>query len=57
MSYFQSGARTWHEGAIMRVLTSLVKEPCFGTLRTKEQLGYIVSTQYDPRSAVAGITI
>lgn len=41
----------------MRVVARLLKEPTFSTLRTKEQLGYIVSAVYDNRTHVCGLSI
>jgi secreted Zn-dependent insulinase-like peptidase len=40
--YFQlGGLRSVREEAILSLLAHLLKEPCFNTLRTKEQLGCV----------------
>ena len=58
--YFQgSGNNVAHcpwnkELAIARVLNSLLDEPCFDTLRTKEQLGYTVECSYKFTAGVVG---
>ena len=47
--------------ATLRLLTQLLKEPCFSQLRTREQLGYIVFSGLHrfggPGSCVEGITV
>jgi insulysin len=41
----------------MEVLMALVKEPCYTTLRTQQQLGYIVSSMPSSSFKVIGATI
>ncbi|KAL9181418.1 hypothetical protein ACHAXT_010223 [Thalassiosira profunda] len=42
-----SSGESLQQSAAIRLLCKLVKEPCFNELRTKQQLGYIVSSYYD----------
>ncbi|CAG9319174.1 unnamed protein product [Blepharisma stoltei] len=44
VSLWQLDAETLKSQAILSVLDTFIKEPCYDTLRTKEQLGYIVSS-------------
>ena len=39
---------------VTKVLEALLEEPCFDTLRTKEQLGYSVDCSYRLTSGVCG---
>ena len=41
-NYYQVGKRTHRESACLSLLASILDEPCFDQLRTKQQLGYIV---------------
>ena len=41
--------------AAIRVICQILKEPLFNQLRTKEQLGYIVSSGYDLKFCVDGL--
>jgi len=43
IAYFQVGPRSAKLAAILLVISRFMSEPVFTTLRTKEQLGYIVS--------------
>lgn len=43
ITYFQVGLRSAKLAAVLLVISRLMSEPIFTTLRTKEQLGYIVS--------------
>ena len=57
--YFQGGSSInstpWcKEAAITKVLEALLEEPCFDTLRTKEQLGYSVSCSYRLTCGICG---
>ena len=42
-----SSEESMHRSAAIRLLCSIIKEPFFNELRTKQQLGYIVSSYYD----------
>jgi len=50
LSYFQLGEFTYENYAIMSCLVSLLNEPFFSQLRSKEQLGYIVAARFDGRN-------
>lgn len=41
--YLQCFQQTFENNALLELFCHLVEEPCFDQLRTKEQLGYIVS--------------
>ena len=41
--------------AAIRVICQILKEPLFNQLRTKEQLGYIVSSGYDLKFCVDAV--
>ena len=43
----QAGALGEEAQACLRVLASVIKEPCFRELRTKQQVGYSVSASHD----------
>ena len=42
-----SSEESLEQSAAIRLLCKMIKEPCFNELRTKQQLGYIVSSYYD----------
>lgn len=42
--YFQCFQQTLENNALLELFCHFVDEPCFDQLRTKEQLGYIVSS-------------
>jgi secreted Zn-dependent insulinase-like peptidase len=42
-----SSKETLERSACVRLISKIIREPCFNELRTKQQLGYIVSTFYD----------
>ena len=50
LSYFQLGEFTYENYAIMSCLISLINEPLFSQLRSREQLGYIVAARFDGRN-------
>ena len=37
--YYQCGIESTHCNMVLELLTQIIKQPCFDTLRTKEQLG------------------
>jgi insulysin len=43
VSYYQLSKEVLRRRLLMNILANYLKEPCFNTLRTTEQLGYIVS--------------
>lgn len=51
-AFYQFGEFSFELYAVVRVIFDLIKEPCFSTLRTKEQLGYIVQTVPNKMSRV-----
>jgi len=42
-----SSKETLERSACVRLISKIIREPCFNELRTKQQLGYIVSSFYD----------
>ncbi|XP_048268577.1 insulin-degrading enzyme isoform X2 [Bombus affinis] len=40
--YYQTGLQSTESNMLLELLAQILSEPCFTTLRTKEQLGYIV---------------
>ena len=42
-----SSDESLQQTAAVRLISKMIKEPCFNELRTKQQLGYIVSSYYD----------
>jgi len=55
--YFQGGEKTYAKSALFQVLVELIREPAFNTLRTQEQLGYIVKVTYSSSAKVIGLNI
>lgn len=37
--YYQTEMQTTHENMLLELFCQIISEPCFNTLRTKEQLG------------------
>lgn len=37
--YYQTDMQTTHENMLLELFCQIISEPCFNTLRTKEQLG------------------
>lgn len=46
LALFQDGEYSYEKSATLRILFGLLAEPCFNQLRTQQQLGYIVHSQY-----------
>lgn len=57
--YFQfgSGVQNPKERAIVDLIDQLTHEPCYDTLRTKEQLGYVVASGHRYTHGVVGFDI
>lgn len=43
-AYYQIGMQSFRNNAILELFNQIVREPCFNTLRTKEQLGMTPSS-------------
>ncbi|GBP39355.1 Nardilysin [Eumeta japonica] len=56
-NYYQCGVTTPQEDAVLQVLLTLMEEPVFDQLRTKEQLGYSVFTMVRDTFGVLGYSI
>ncbi|XP_058053291.1 nardilysin-like isoform X2 [Anopheles bellator] len=56
-SFYQAGPVTPFLNACLELLISLLEEPLFDILRTKEQLGYDVSTSLRDNSGILGFSI
>ena len=52
--YFQCGQENARNNAILQLFCQTISESAFNTLRTKEQLGYIVSSSEEGFSGVHG---
>lgn len=37
--YYQTDMQTTHDNMLLELFCQIISEPCFNTLRTKEQLG------------------
>jgi len=57
MVYLQVGLQEMAMNAMCELFASMFQEPCFDTLRTKEQLGYIVGGGIMRSTAVQGIKV
>jgi len=57
LSLWQLGPETPSCLAALLVIDSLLKEPCFSTLRTKKQLGYIVFSGARNRRGLVGFSV
>jgi insulysin len=55
--YLQCFQQTLENNALLELLSHLVDEPCFDQLRTKEQLGYIVSSSARRSRGVQGFRV
>ena len=55
MRALQLGLCSHREDAILALLSQILKEPFFDTLRTKEQLGYVVWSGMSVMDRVSGI--
>eukprot|EP00050_Salpingoeca_kvevrii_P019004 m.81166 g.81166 ORF g.81166 m.81166 type:complete len:308 (+) comp8219_c0_seq1:2092-3015(+) len=54
--YFQLGAETTRESALLMLLNQLLGDECFHVLRTKEQLGYIVGCGVKRHNGLQGFS-
>lgn len=55
--YYQAGLALTETIMLLSLLNQIVTEPCFSTLRTKEQLGYIVNSGVESMNGVLGFLI
>jgi len=55
--YLQCFQQTLEKNALLELFCHLVDEPCFDQLRTKEQLGYIVSSGARRSRGVQGFRV
>ncbi|XP_068182629.1 insulin-degrading enzyme isoform X2 [Antennarius striatus] len=53
--YYQTEMQTTHENMLLELFCQIISEPCFNTLRTKEQLGYIVFSGPRRANGVQGL--
>ncbi|XP_056616513.1 insulin-degrading enzyme isoform X2 [Triplophysa dalaica] len=53
--YYQTDMQNTHENMLLELFCQIISEPCFNTLRTKEQLGYIVFSGPRRASGVQGL--
>ncbi|XP_017891518.1 insulin-degrading enzyme isoform X2 [Ceratina calcarata] len=55
--YYQTGLQSTESNMLLELLAQILSEPCFTTLRTKEQLGYIVFSGVRRTYGVQGLRI
>lgn len=55
--YYQCGLQSTESNALLELLANIIQEPCFNTLRTKEQLGYIVFSGIRKSNGVQGLRV
>ncbi|CAK9808752.1 Insulin-degrading enzyme [Anthophora quadrimaculata] len=55
--YYQTGLQSTKSDMILELLAQILSEPCFTTLRTKEQLGYIVYSGVRRANGTQGLRI
>ncbi|XP_030626254.1 insulin-degrading enzyme isoform X2 [Chanos chanos] len=53
--YYQTNMQTTHDNMLVELFCQIISEPCFNTLRTKEQLGYIVFSGPRRANGVQGL--
>uniref|UniRef100_A0A8C5DIB9 Insulin-degrading enzyme n=1 Tax=Gouania willdenowi TaxID=441366 RepID=A0A8C5DIB9_GOUWI len=53
--YYQTDMQTTHDNMLLELFCQIISEPCFNTLRTKEQLGYIVFSGPRRANGVQGL--
>ncbi|XP_021171992.2 insulin-degrading enzyme isoform X2 [Fundulus heteroclitus] len=53
--YYQTDMQATNENMLLELFCQIVSEPCFNTLRTKEQLGYIVFSGLRRANGVQGL--
>uniref|UniRef100_A0A8C4Z924 Insulin-degrading enzyme n=1 Tax=Gadus morhua TaxID=8049 RepID=A0A8C4Z924_GADMO len=53
--YYQTDMQTTRENMLLELFCQIISEPCFNTLRTKEQLGYIVFSGPRRANGVQGL--
>ncbi|KYM97128.1 Insulin-degrading enzyme [Cyphomyrmex costatus] len=57
MVYYPTGLQSTESNMLLELLAQIIAEPCFNTLRTKEQLGYIVFSGIRRTSGTQGLRI
>lgn len=55
--YYQAGLQSTESNMLLELLAQIISEPCFNTLRTKEQLGYIVFSGVRRANGAHGLRI
>ena len=55
--YYQAGLQSTESNMLLELLAQIISEPCFTTLRTKEQLGYIVFSGVRRANGAHGLRI
>ncbi|XP_078036268.1 insulin degrading metalloproteinase isoform X2 [Augochlora pura] len=55
--YYQTGLQSTESNMLLELLAQIISEPCFTTLRTKEQLGYILFSNVRRTNIVQGLII
>ncbi|XP_018404393.1 PREDICTED: insulin-degrading enzyme-like, partial [Cyphomyrmex costatus] len=55
MVYYQTGLQSTESNMLLELLAQIIQEPCFNTLRTKEQLGYTVFSERCRTSGTQGL--
>ncbi|CAL7937409.1 unnamed protein product [Xylocopa violacea] len=55
--YYQTGLQSTESNMLLELLAQILSEPCFTTLRTKEQLGYIIFSGVRRTNGAQGLRI
>ncbi|XP_036067708.1 insulin-degrading enzyme isoform X2 [Oryzias melastigma] len=55
--YYQTDMQTTHSNMLLELFCQIIHEPCYNTLRTKEQLGYIVFSGPRRADGVQGLRL
>lgn len=55
--FYQTDTRSTESRMLLALLVQIISEPCFTTLRTKQQLGYIVFCGIQRHNSVEGLNI
>lgn len=55
--YYQIGVQSTESNMLTELLAQIIAEPCFTTLRTKQQLGYIIYSGVRKAHGVLGLRI
>ncbi|XP_076624911.1 insulin degrading metalloproteinase isoform X1 [Colletes latitarsis] len=55
--YYQTGLQSTQSNMLLELVAQIISEPCYSTLRTKEQLGYVIFSGIQKMTAAEGLRI